>query len=190
MINAVFADSSSLGGTTAAHRRVTREDNIATVNFISALLARLVFEQTNAERRGAGLEEFAWSGTLARAAAGHSADMTRHDYFSHKMQGTGGRSGLVQRLAEAGIPMQACAENIFMLPVSDRYLLTAEGRYPASTVTYDEAARAVVKGWMNSRAHRRNILNKTMNALGVGCAIGTHNSVPYIYLTQNFSEGM
>ena len=108
----------------------------------------------NQERAKAGCDPVRTDERLRTAARAHSADMARHNYFSHT-----GRDGsdFVRRLARAGYPSSAAAgENI------------AYG-YPT--------ARAVVDGWMNSEGHRRNILNCSAKVTGVGLAY--RDSTPY-----------
>jgi uncharacterized protein YkwD len=102
-----------------------------------------VVRLTNAERSDAGCDALRPDSRLAEAADGHSADMAVRDYFSHTSP-----EGLtfVDRVRDAGYPSPG-GENI------------AWGqRTPAE----------VVKDWMNSSGHRRNILNCDFNAIGVG----------------------
>lgn len=91
---------------------------------------------------------------LRTSARAHSTDMAQNNYFSHT--GKDG-SNFVVRAERAGYPKGAAAgENI---------------AYGYST------AAAVVKGWMNSDGHRRNILNCSAKATGVGLAY--RGSTPY-----------
>lgn len=83
--------------------------------------------------------------------------MAENDYFSHTSRD--GRS-FVDRIRAAGHPSPG-AENI------------AYG--------YSDGA-SVVEGWMNSPGHRRNIMNCSLTAIGVGFA-GRGN-----YWTQNFGR--
>jgi uncharacterized protein YkwD len=97
---------------------------------------------------------------LRVAARRHSADMASHKMFSHV--GTNG-STFVTREAEAGYS-QAMAENI------------AWGwRTPAE----------LVNAWMNSPAHRTNILNCAAKSVGVGVGYGSDGTP---YWTQDFGR--
>jgi uncharacterized protein YkwD len=99
----------------------------------------------NQERAGAGCGRVRTDERLRRAARGHSRDMAARNYFSH--DSLDGRSPW-DRAEAAGYP-QPIGENI------------AKGqRTPAD----------VVRAWMNSPGHRRNILNCDAKAIGVGLA--------------------
>lgn len=73
-------------------------------------------------------------------------------------------------------------ENIFMSPV-----------YSSTIVheTYEEAAVGIINVWMESPAHRANILNKSCKYVGIS-AICNHIKSPYIahelYLTLQLSQ--
>lgn len=115
-------------------------------------------ELTNAARARAGCDPLHTDARLRRAAEGHSADMAQQRYFSHTSPD--GRSPWNR--AEAEGYSQPSGENI------------ARG--------YD-TAEAVVDGWMDSQAHRENILNCESQAIGVGVHIGGEKGP---YWTQMF----
>jgi uncharacterized protein YkwD len=112
----------------------------------SASEAKEVLRLTNAERTAEGCSALAWDSRLAAAAAEHSADMARHDYFSHTS--LDGRS-FSTRISAAGYSWSRVAENI------------ASG-HPTPA--------AVVASWMTSEGHRANILDCRLTELGVGVA--------------------
>lgn len=87
--------------------------------------------------------------------------MARRRYFAHT---TPGGTTPWTRIARSGYPRAALAENI------------AAGQPNAD---------AVVRGWLRSPAHRRNILDCGYRAVGVGLATGG----PYrSYWTQDFGS--
>jgi uncharacterized protein YkwD len=115
----------------------------------------------NIERGKVGCSPVRTDERLRTAARAHSADMAAQNYFDHK-----GRDGssFVDRVARAGYPRNSAAsENI------------AYGYRTAADV---------VKGWMNSDGHRRNILNCASKATGTGLAY--RGNTPY--WTQNFGR--
>lgn len=119
-----------------------------------------VVRLTNAERAAAGCGPVTVDERLRTAARGHSQDMADNGYFSHTS--LDGRSPF-DRMRNAGYPNGA-AENI------------AYGyRTPAE----------VMNGWMNSEGHRRNLLNCSYVAIGVGLA---YSSSGRPYWTQNFGR--
>lgn len=92
---------------------------------------------------------------LTAAAQGHSTDMANQNYFSHTSKD--GRT-FDQRIRAAGYPRPG-GENI------------AKGQ---------RTAESVMKAWMDSPGHRRNIENCEFKAIGVG--LDTRGFV----WTQNF----
>ncbi|MGI8908618.1 MAG: CAP domain-containing protein [Candidatus Sumerlaeaceae bacterium] len=165
------------------------------LQFDPDLVARLVFEKTNDERRKAGLKPFAWMDGLAAAAAGHSVEMAGHNYFSHTGKGVFKRSNVSSRADNAGVQARALAENIAMLPTfrsqQTRTFIDAHGkrsqRVEQEGNSYEELAVWAMDQWMNSPGHRQNILNPALTQLGVGVALGDNKGVPYVYLTQDFA---
>ena len=103
-----------------------------------------VLQLTNNERQKAGCGPLRTNSALARAAEDHAADMVDNHYFDHNSQD--GRSPF-DRMKTAGFKGGSMAENI--------------------AVGYSSAA-AVVKGWMNSEGHRKNMLNCSYTMIGVG----------------------
>jgi uncharacterized protein YkwD len=114
----------------------------------------------NIERKKVGCGALRTDERLRTAARAHSADMVRYDYFGH--DGHDGKDP-GYRMTAAGYSWSAWAENI------------AYG--------YASAAE-VVKGWMNSDGHRKNILNCNYRDVGVGLAY--KGSTPY--WTQDFGK--
>lgn len=115
----------------------------------------------NKEREKNGLAPLALSPELSSVARKHSSDMAARNYFSHNSP-----EGITpfDRLRNAGISYGAAAENI------------AAGQ---------KTAEAVVKAWMNSSGHRKNILNGKYKKTGIGVAEkGSYG----IYHTQVFTD--
>jgi uncharacterized protein YkwD len=121
-------------------------------------MARQVVTLVNAERKKAKCAPLRNTPALARAARGHSADMAKYSYFSHTSRN--GRSPW-QRIRAQGYNYGS-AENI------------AAGQ---------SSAKSVVAAWMKSPGHRKNILNCSNKAVGVGVARGGSYR---IYWTQDF----
>jgi uncharacterized protein YkwD len=128
---------------------------------------RQVLNLTNRRRQQAGLEPLRLHRKLSRSAQIHSQDMALNDVFSHI--GSDG-SSLGDRITRVGYRFSSAAENI------------AVG---AST------PKQVVNLWMNSPGHRANILNPSINHLGVGYYYlpnDTGNERWHHYWTQNFAS--
>jgi uncharacterized protein YkwD len=118
----------------------------------------MIFHITNAFRASHGLPALLWNDKLANSARLHSEDMVKRNFFSHTNP-----DGLepYERMIAAGYNVRAAAENIY----SD-----------SSGVNPVEAMDA----WINSPAHRENLLITLCDELGVGLS-GT-------CATQNFGK--
>ena len=160
-------------------------------SFDAARLANLVFSQSNAERRRAGLQPLARSEALDAVAQGHSADMAKRNYFSHTSPGLLKRETLADRLKADGVTYRRAAENIALYPlVLSRTFQRGPGvsrEVSRQGTTYGELAASVVDGWMKSRGHRKNLLDPNQEHMGIGVALGMRDGLPYAYVTQNMS---
>ena len=102
----------------------------------------------NRERKSRGIRPLCVHPKLTKAARAHSADMIRKDYFRH------GNTG--RRLKRYGYKWRTYGENI--------------ARGSGSRGSPDK----IFKGWMDSRAHRSNILAKKFREIGIGTATGNY----------------
>lgn len=163
--------------------------NIAAFN--ERELSRMVFDLTNQERVRAGLQPLSENRALAASARAHSADMASRAYFAHKSKGFLNRTNPSDRASAAGYRPAMVAENIAMIPTYNRQTIQTSAGYGPQVIdtdwnSYEKLAEIANREWMNSPGHRANILNRQLNCLGVGVAVGMRNNVPYVYLTQNF----
>lgn len=118
-----------------------------------------LFDLTNAARVNHGLSVLSWEEPLRKTARDHSADMAKHNYFSH--ENLEGKTPF-DRMDEDAISYRAAGENL------------ATGQ-PSSIFAHE--------GLMNSLGHRENILKKEFNFLAVGVAFNTDDQPFY---TENF----
>lgn len=109
---------------------------------IEALEMQL-FALINEQRIQNNLTPFQWDPALAAVARAHSIDMDRRDFFDHDNP-----DGLnpFQRMKLGGINYKKAAENI----------------------VGTQTPELMIKSWMNSEGHRKNILNPSYNKTGVG----------------------
>ncbi|WP_181347522.1 CAP domain-containing protein [Thalassobacillus sp. CUG 92003] len=105
-----------------------------------------VIELTNAEREKQGLDPLKASKEVSKVAQAKSKDMAKNDYFSHTSPTYGSPFDM---LKDFGVDYTVAAENI------------AAGQ---------QTPEEVVKGWMNSPGHRKNIMNRSVTHIGVGYA--------------------
>ncbi|MDR7325607.1 CAP domain-containing protein [Catenuloplanes niger] len=155
VVLAVLAPAAALGMTLVAPA-ASASAAVATTTLEAQVVAL-----TNEARVKAGCTKLTVNAHLAKAAQAFSRDMADKNYFSHT--GKDG-SNFVQRAKRAGFTRTAMGENI------------AWG--------YRDA-QGVVKGWMNSPGHRKNILNCKSTLIGVGAA---RNAKGVVYWTQEFGK--
>ena len=103
-----------------------------------------VIDLVNEIRVQNGLRKFTANWELSRVARYKSQDMKDKKYFSHTSPTYGSPFDMMKSF---GISYKTAGENI---------------AYGYST------PEAVVKGWMNSEGHRKNILNPSFTQIGVG----------------------
>ncbi|MFD4370981.1 CAP domain-containing protein [Streptomyces sp. NPDC058486] len=101
----------------------------------------------NAERDKAGCDPLRAETRLARAAQGHADDMAARDFYAH--DNPEGRDG-GDRISATGYDWSAWGENIHKGP-----------KTPA----------LAMDDWMDSPAHRANILNCAFRDIGVGVSL-------------------
>jgi uncharacterized protein YkwD len=115
----------------------------------------------NQKRRSQDLRRLCVHPALQRAARDHSQDMIRRDYFGHGNVG--------KRLKRHGYNWSTYGENIAPDPGS-----------PSPGPTFDT--------WMDSQAHRDNILDRRFREVGIGLATGTHNGDRKTMWTADFGN--
>jgi uncharacterized protein YkwD len=121
-----------------------------------------VLEQTNAQRKAAGLSELVPNAKLFQAARDHSANMAKQGRMSHVLDG---RTHVERAAAAAGYPSGYLGENI---------------------AWNQRDATEVVECWMRSAGHRANILSRYYTEIGLGVAVNERGER---YWTQVFGSG-
>ena len=126
-------------------------------------LERRVFSLLNAQRRTQGLSELEWSDDVAVVARMHSQNMADVKFFSHR--GSDG-SMVDDRADRVGLgSWRVIGENI------------------AYMRGYDDPAALAVEKWMESTAHRKNLLGPNWKESAVGVSITADGTY---YMTQVF----
>lgn len=119
---------------------------VAAGSLESAVTARV-----NAVRQARGLKPLRSRSPLERAAANHARDMAQHGYFAHEWSSGASFSSWIRRYWPGATfrGSWSAGENLY---------------WSGPTIS----ARQVVRGWMNSPPHRRNLLAAKWRAIGVG----------------------
>lgn len=103
-----------------------------------------VVELTNVERQKQGLKPLQLDTNLSKVAREKSSDMQRNNYFSHTSPTYGSPFDMMKKY---GINYRSAGENIAM---------------------GQRSPEEVVKAWMNSEGHRKNIMSSNFTHIGVG----------------------
>ncbi|WP_218969714.1 CAP domain-containing protein [Candidatus Synechococcus spongiarum] len=158
-----------------------------------------IIHYTNAEREAAGLRSLTHDPAISTIAREHSRDMAKFGLY-HEIHG----KNPTDRALEAGYDCRAyrgdgsysfgLSENIYKYPKISEWSGRLMEIVPISFHSDQTMASALVKGWMNSPGHRRNILDISARRIGVGVVIredriarsaGLHQET--VFATQNFS---
>ena len=124
-----------------------------------------VFQLVNKERVRARLGGLAWDHRLAGLARDYSRQMAREGFFDH--DDPEGRT-VIDRAQSARLKnWSIIGENLFFCEPHSHFASTA------------------IRGWMKSRTHRTNILDREWTATGVGIANASDGS---IFITQVFTR--
>ncbi|MET9603400.1 CAP domain-containing protein [Streptomyces sp. NPDC006459] len=119
-----------------------------------------ILELVNEERAKAGLSPMKLNPLLSRAAQGHSDSMARTGIYDHRESDGSGPGDRIRRAGYSSMSMWA--ENIHHRK---------------------DSPEVIMADWMKSADHRRNILDRNLNEIGIGVdASGS-------YWTQNFGDG-
>jgi uncharacterized protein YkwD len=114
---------------------------------LSAREAR-IFDLVNAERRHQGLPALVYNSRLDRMAKIQAQNMARFQKMAHVIPESS-LPTLTDRARDAGYPYARLAENVAL-------------GYPS--------AETVVEGWMASKGHRANILQRDVEETGIAIA--------------------
>ena len=122
----------------------------------AARMAKATLAAINDERAAKNLPALAPDPRLTVAAQNHACDSAARNQLGHK--GSDG-STLADRARRVGYRYREIAENV------------AQG-YPGPA--------SVVRGWMDSAGHRRNILLRGAQDVGLGLAVGGNGDLHWV----------
>jgi uncharacterized protein YkwD len=122
-----------------------------------------LFDLVNRERSRAHSASLAWDDDLAEVARGYSQRMAREGFFDH--YDPNGKT-VMDRAARLK-NWSSIGENLFVCDDHAGFTATA------------------IRGWLNSKTHRANMLDRGWTATGIGIATGRDGS---IFITQIFTQ--
>lgn len=176
--------SSSMAGAATSHGSLGNRQPVVDV----ARLEKKIHGLINQERKKAGLPELAWNPALQRIARDYSREMASRNFFSHT--GPDGR-GFAERYQDAGFDcaLRTSTDAICLggenLALNALYnsIVWKNGRSKTAWNSEGQIAASVVRQWMASPGHRRNILTSHYRRQGIGIFID-HNG--RVLVTENF----
>jgi hypothetical protein len=131
----------------------------------SGLDAARIIQLINVERSKAGLSALDLSPVLAQAATVKSSDMANYQYFSHFRPSDNKRG--ISFISDSGYTYQSAGENL---------------------AVYFESETDLVKAWMSSPTHKKNILSNSYSQTGVGVTQGVYQGYGTSYVAQFFAK--
>lgn len=165
---------------TPAHPQISERGRTVIAEPVDrALLSSLVIDYINLFRSKHNLSILTYEEQASRAAFWMSDYQARAGEVSHVAK-TNGFTRMGDRYRMVGGGTYACGyENAGWYPLYN----TPIGR----NYTYDEMARSIVDGWINSPEHLENLVVKAEGKgfIGVGVAKGSHTGLGGIYSTMN-----
>jgi uncharacterized protein YkwD len=167
--------------------RDTRSNRLSGPHADVTHLEKKIHNMVNKEREKKGLPVLLWDESLHSIARKYSQDMEQRNFFSHN--DPEGRSFCDRYKAarfecRIGVGDTIClgAENISQFHLNNSSSYKGCKTFFNSN-TEDEIAESVVKGWMSSKNHGRNILTPYFKRQGIGVALSDDGRV---YVTENF----
>lgn len=124
-----------------------------------------VYQLINRERSKARLRSLQWNDELAKLARDYSRQMAREGFFGHYDRS--GRTVTERALSARIDDWSTIGENLFYCEPHTHFVDTA------------------VTGWMKSRTHRTNILDRDWTTTGIGIATSRDGM---IFVTQVFTQ--
>jgi uncharacterized protein YkwD len=166
------------------------------------LIAAAIFHETNMRRGEQKLSALAFDKKARAAALQQAQAMAKANTLTHSTPNATRNITPYDRLVAEGLQPRFSAENIafhFALrydPGKPFYTREENGQTlysyepggePLKPHTYVSFAEAILTQWMNSPAHRKNIVAPEPEFLGVGCALSKDaKGFATVYATQDF----
>jgi uncharacterized protein YkwD len=152
-------------------------------SFDQALLGRVMFAETNRVRVANGVSRLAHSAALD-AAADEQASWTALTFHAGHANPIPGEHTAADRVAHAGLDGLRVGENAIMIPAR------RPAGSPQPDYTYGDLAAVLVDDWLNSPAHRANLLDPRYTLLGCAARVA-HGVLPgdqRVFATQVFFQ--
>ncbi len=133
-------------------------------NLFAIILQSVLVDETNSNRQLESLPILKENQLLNAAAKMKAGDMAAKDYFAHT--------------SPEGITPWYWLEKV-------GYVYAYAGENLAINFSDSDD---VIKAWLNSPAHRQNILNQHFTEIGIGTAMGTYEGRDTVFIVQMFGN--
>lgn len=166
------------------------KDTTAPVLDTTKINAMILF-YANIERADRKILPLSYSLSLEKAASWQAQYMTTIKNLSHEADSPGMRS-VKDRIEHFGGKCMTCGENV-IVEFARNYTPrrssddTAPGAEAIIFFNERQLARQMVKRWMESEGHRKNILSARFGSIGTGTARGIYSGYDAYYSAQVFS---
>ncbi|GLR18725.1 CAP domain-containing protein [Portibacter lacus] len=146
------------------------------------LLADLIHKEINKVKKANGLPLLKKDKVLKNAATDQNNYQIRIGDISHT-QKTSKKENVGDRVSYYGGGFQAMSENVMY----EGFIIRSSGnKKEIIAPSYAAQAKKMVRSWMNSPSHRKNIMNPKYDR--VGTAAGYHGELHAVFATQVFGK--
>ncbi len=172
---------------------------IPTANMDQSLFNKAVLVEVNYYRCKAGLPPVKLAGSLIKVAGVHAKWMAQKNSLTHRST-VRGLSSVRERVLATGLSVRRGSENIGYLPryrfdVTRKIYVRNKARCEFTTLagrritphSYASLAAEIVKLWMKSKLHRKNLLDQNMVLVGAAVGYDPRAQCGQFYMAQNFA---
>ncbi len=179
---------------------VGAQATVPTQGFDQKLFSKVILVEVNYQRCRAGLAPLKLANGLITVASKHAQWMARSGQLSHTST-MPGYSSVRQRVLASGLKVHRGSENIGYLPryrfegnrkirirnMSRCQFTTTSGR-PIGPHSYASLGAEIVRLWMKSKGHRRNLLDRNVNTVGAALGYDADGmQCGKFFMAQNFA---
>lgn len=167
-------------------------------NIDNKLLNQAIFLETNNQRIKHGVKPLKFSPFLSNVSQYHSNDMVKNNFLGHK---SSKGKPFSKRMKMNSVPGGRLSENCALsfgieYDSKSKIRFNGKGNFKKNGKkinyrTYRGAAKNIVTNLMNSAGHRKNILDKKVNNIGIATSFykkSSFNDILSIKTTQIFSR--
>ncbi len=192
---AASASACTLQGVSGANEQI----NPKKINV--AKMSQVITAYTNLARCQKRRKPLAYSKALTKAADGHAKWMGKNGKLTHTST-KAGHKDLRSRFKKARVKFRTGAENIaqtarLTIPPGETFRILDAGNckfqrkngQPIVPHTYDSLGKELVRLWVKSKGHNKNLMDRKFN--NMGAAVGYDAKGPYcgaFYAVQVFSD--